>query len=439
MRAGRIDLRYGLPLLLLALTLVTIGYGVATVAPGAGRDYEQALLGFAGSERALSEEIYSLQIGAVGHFDRLKDAVQSLRSAEAPLGAVPRHVDSATAFNETRLQLSVMVNERLALVEAFKTNLATLQVGLDTLPDQIARAEPEAIEAGGDTQSLLARTAGSLARLAHERGEAAEGQLASELAALAAAAGEETSTAFKPGLAALARQGELIRARKKALDGVVLQIASIPLSARAIELVGLYRAADVKNRRQTAYALGGVTAVLAIGMAALFFAMLWRARGELAAAVAHQASLKEALKEARNQSVTLQRGEKEQTALLAEERHIALVQHAFDLMAVLSRQENYIHVSPASVAFFGLTEKEMIGKSVYEGIHADDIIKVQDYLARAQRELQTEQTIQYRVMDAYGKWHLLETFASNQASNPAVRGMVLNTRRLGAAPDPRVR
>lgn len=42
-------------------------------------------------------------------------------------------------------------------------------------------------------------------------------------------------------------------------------------------------------------------------------------------------------------------------------------------------------------------DKEMIGKSVYEGIHADDIIKVQDYLARAQRELPTEQNVRYSV------------------------------------------
>jgi hypothetical protein len=42
-------------------------------------------------------------------------------------------------------------------------------------------------------------------------------------------------------------------------------------------------------------------------------------------------------------------------------------------------------------------------------------------------------------MDAFGKWHLVETFASNQASNPAVRGMVLNTRRLGMAPDSKAR
>lgn len=42
-------------------------------------------------------------------------------------------------------------------------------------------------------------------------------------------------------------------------------------------------------------------------------------------------------------------------------------------------------------------------------------------------------------MDAFGKWHLVKTFASNQASNPAVRGMVLNTRRLGMAPDSKAR
>jgi PAS domain S-box-containing protein len=179
--------------------------------------------------------------------------------------------------------------------------------------------------------------------------------------------------------------------------------------------------------------------LLLLGIVGMAFATLRRTQRKLDAALADQAALKSAVKEAKVQSETVKRGEREQSALLAEERHNALVRHAFELMAILSRQENYIHVSPACEAFFGLTDKEMIGKSVYEGIHADDIIKVQDYLARAQRELPTEQTIQYRVMDAFGKWHLVETFASNQASNPAVRGMVLNTRRLGMAPDSKAR
>ena len=82
----------------------------------------------------------------------------------------------------------------------------------------------------------------------------------------------------------------------------------------------------------------------------------------------------------------------------------------------------------------GLPEQELIGRSVFEGIHADDLIRVKDYLTRAEKELQTAQTISYRLMDAHGKWHTMETFASNQYSNPAIRGMILNTRRLDARP-----
>lgn len=439
MIVGTMKLRFGVVLLLLCLILAVLGYFTATQASGAGQAYEQSLIAFAKAERVLSEDIQDLQVGAVRHFDTLADDALALRRAASALEAVPREVESATAFNESRLQLLVLVNERMALVERFKTSLATMQVGLDTLPDQIAAADPEAVAVGADLQSLLVRMAGNLARLAHEPGAGADEQLASELATLAEAAGDETSTTYKAGLAALARQGESLRARKKELDTVVLQMASSPLSDRSFELLELYQAAESRSRQRTVFTLGAVLAVLIVGLAAFLLTILLKIQRELASAINEQKTIKEALKGARNQSVNLQRGEKEQSAQLAEERHNALVQHAFDLMAILSRQENYIHVSPASMAFFGLTEKEMIGRSVYEGIHADDIIKVQDYLARAQRELQTEQTIQYRVMDAFGKWHLVETFASNHASNPAVRGMVLNSRLLGAAPDPRSR
>ncbi len=435
----RLSLYYGALLVLLGLTLGVVGFGLATTARPSGHAYEQALLDFVDAERIMDAELRKLEIGAGNHFDGLKEAVLAVRRAEVPLSTIPRYLSSAAAFNEARLQLAVMVNERLALVEEFKTGLSALQVSLDALPEKIEAAQQERVDAGNSGDMLLARAAGNLARLVSHPGDTVDAQLSSELSALAAEAGEEVNASFKPGLAAFVKQGETIRARNKALDEILVKLAAAPLSGHAVDLVELYEAVELKHRQRTAYILGGVTVVLVLGLAALFFAGLRRAQVRLDSALADQAALKSALKEAKAQSETVKRGEREQSALLAEERHNALVLHAFDLMAILSRQENYIHVSPACEAFFGLTDKEMIGKSVYEGIHADDIIKVQDYLARAQRELPTEQTIQYRVMDAFGKWHLVETFASNQASNPAVRGMVLNTRRLGMAPDSKAR
>ena len=429
----------GAVLLLLGLALGIVGFGLATAARPSGHAYEQALLDFVDAERSMDAELRILEIGAGKHFDGIKDAVLAVRRAEIPLSMIPRYLNSATAFNEARLQLAVMVNERLALVEEFKTSLAALQVSLDGLPEKIEAAQQERINTGATGDVLLARAAGNLARLACHPGTSVDGQLSSELSALASEAGEEVSASFKPGLAAFVKQGETIRARKKALDAILLKLASAPLSGRAVALVELYEVAELKHRQRAAYILGGLTVLVVMSLAFLFFAGMRRAQLRLDHALTEQTALKSAVKEAKAQSETVKRGEREQSALLAEARHNALVLHAFDLMAILSRQENYIYVSPACEALFGLTDKEMIGKSVYEGIHADDIIKVQDYLARAQRELPTEQTIQYRVMDAFGKWHLVETFASNQASNPAVRGMVLNTRRLGMAPEPKTR
>ena len=51
----------------------------------------------------------------------------------------------------------------------------------------------------------------------------------------------------------------------------------------------------------------------------------------------------------------------------APERLKALIAHSFEVVAIASRQDNYIYVSPASREIYGLTEKELIGKSVYEG------------------------------------------------------------------------
>ena len=115
-------------LLLLGLSLAVVGFALASTAQPSGRAYEQALLNFVDAERNLDAELRHLEIGAGKHFDGIKEAVIALRHAEGPLSTIPRYLNSAAAFNEARLQLAVMVNERLALVEEFKTGLAALQV-----------------------------------------------------------------------------------------------------------------------------------------------------------------------------------------------------------------------------------------------------------------------------------------------------------------------
>lgn len=67
------------------------------------------------------------------------------------------------------------------------------------------------------------------------------------------------------------RQGETIRARKKALDEVLVKLASAPLSGRAVDLVALYEGAEFEHRQRTATFLGVLTIVLLLGLAFLFF------------------------------------------------------------------------------------------------------------------------------------------------------------------------
>jgi len=280
---------------------------------------------------------------------------------------------------------------------------------------------------------LLARAGAGLALYMAAPGDGAAQLLESDLAALEAMAGDGTRADFRPGLAGLSRHGREWLEQRRAVDELSAKIGALPLAPRARELALHYQGVrDGRTSFRAALFAGGGGLLVLLGYGGAVW-MLWRERRRTAASEVARNELKATLKETRLEQAALRTDAQEDRGRLMEERHRALARHAFDVMAILSREENYIHVSPASESIYGLTEKEMIGKSVYEGIHADDIIKVQDYLTRAQRGLQMDQSIQYRVMDAYGKWHLVETHASNQASNPAIRGMVLNTRRLGPA------
>lgn len=417
--------------LVFSALLATAGALAFRAAPRDQAAYGADLRALAATSAVLNRDIYRIQVNALNHFDTLVATTARLRRIEHRLGREPAWLDDSGDFGKLRLEVSMLVARKLALVEDFKTARAEFMAALDYLPELSER-----LSGSGAAEPFPRDLLEKLARFVQEPAPALGEVLAGEIEAAAA---QDTTGPGAEGPAArhqhLVHRVQAIVEGKQRLNAVEHELASVPLLEAGAHLSAAYAEAARQHHRQSQRWTVALLVLLALVFGAISLEPRRRLQRVEAAAQREEAALKEALKTVRSQSAQLKRGEQEEAARLAEERLKALVRHSFEMVAILSREDNYIYVSPASEDLVGLTERELIGKSVYEGIHPDDLIKVQDYFTRAQKELQTDQTIQYRVMDAYGKWHVVETFASNQASNPAVRGMVLNTRRLGAADD----
>jgi len=117
----------------------------------------------------------------------------------------------------------------------------------------------------------------------------------------------------------------------------------------------------------------------------------------------------------------------EQNLLLSEQRFRSLVQNSTDLLAILDVQGNYIYVSPTSQNILGFAPEYLIGKNAFSFIHADDLEKTKETLAMT-HDMNYVKAPLFRFRHANGDWRWIESIITNMIGNPAVNGIVVNSR-----------
>ncbi|GGN02367.1 hypothetical protein GCM10010967_41260 [Dyadobacter beijingensis] len=127
-----------------------------------------------------------------------------------------------------------------------------------------------------------------------------------------------------------------------------------------------------------------------------------------------------------------ERLEKKRELMESERRFKALVQEGADLIAILDEQGNYLFVSESSEPILGIHPDEFIGKNAFDWIHPDDrqavlalFLKMSEY-----RQIKTEP---FRFMDGAGQYRWIVTTATNLTDDPAVGGIVANSRDITEA------
>jgi len=122
-----------------------------------------------------------------------------------------------------------------------------------------------------------------------------------------------------------------------------------------------------------------------------------------------------------------ERMEKKRELMASERRFKALVQEGADLIAILDEQGNYQFVSESSYPILGIAPEDFIGKNAFDWIHPDDrdavlalFLKITEH-----RQIRTEP---FRFRDGFGEYRWIVTIATNMTDDPAVGGVVANSR-----------
>jgi PAS domain S-box-containing protein len=111
-----------------------------------------------------------------------------------------------------------------------------------------------------------------------------------------------------------------------------------------------------------------------------------------------------------------------------QERLAALLQYSSDIVSILDEQGRLIYNSPAAQRIHGFTPEEFAGLNTFDLIHPDDQANVQAAFEKIIERPEQPVSVQYRYATKGGGYVWMEAVGSNQLHNPAIRGIVANSR-----------
>lgn len=117
----------------------------------------------------------------------------------------------------------------------------------------------------------------------------------------------------------------------------------------------------------------------------------------------------------------------EKALTLSERRFKALVQDGSEMVMILDFEGNLTYSSPASQTILGIDNEEFLSHNIFFYIHEDDIEKVKNclYKLHDQKRIQIPS---YRIQTGNKNWRWIETILTNLCDEPAVNGIVANSR-----------
>jgi PAS domain S-box-containing protein len=116
-------------------------------------------------------------------------------------------------------------------------------------------------------------------------------------------------------------------------------------------------------------------------------------------------------------------------ALRSRERHFrSLIENAHDVITVIEGDGDVRFVSPSVERILGYPRRQLAGVYLFELVHPDDVPQVLEIFDRAIRAPGEPQFLEFRFRHADGSWRMLESIGTSLLHDPAVNGIVVNSR-----------
>ena len=120
------------------------------------------------------------------------------------------------------------------------------------------------------------------------------------------------------------------------------------------------------------------------------------------------------------------RVEAEESARRSERLYKAIVENAFDGVALLGPDLTNRTVGTRAAAALGFRTLELAGRDRRDLIHPADRKRFEEVVATLTGRTGERESITYRMRDAHGRWHWLEGTLTNMVDDPDIGAFVLN-------------
>jgi PAS domain S-box-containing protein len=112
----------------------------------------------------------------------------------------------------------------------------------------------------------------------------------------------------------------------------------------------------------------------------------------------------------------------------SEQQFRAMIENEVDVVTILDRNGYIKFESPALKRILGYSPEDLTGKSVFAFIHPADVAAVKRAFANVLATNEPSPPLEFRFRHASSGYRLLESIARNLLANPAVEGVIVNSR-----------
>ena len=119
-----------------------------------------------------------------------------------------------------------------------------------------------------------------------------------------------------------------------------------------------------------------------------------------------------------------------ESALRHSEAHFrSLIENALDIITVVDVEGRILFISPSVKRIIGYEPHELVGQSIFSMVHPDEIpVAAENFTNVMQKDRTLFDPAEFRVRHKDGSWRRVESVSENLLDDPAVGGIVLNSR-----------